>query len=85
MRVPWTAEFQPVHSKRDQPSVFFGRITILLYFKAKPSLVVVTQLHPTLCNPMDCSLPDSSIPGILQGRILEWVAISFSKDRKSVV
>ena len=25
MRVPWTAEFQPVHSKRDQPSVFFGR------------------------------------------------------------
>ena len=33
---------------------------------------------PTLCNPMDCSLPGSSIHGIFQARILEWVAISFS-------
>ena len=39
----------------------------------------VTQLCPTLCNSMDCSLPGSSIHGILQGRILEWVAISFSR------
>ena len=30
-----------------------------------------------LCNPMDCSLPGSSIPGILQARTVEWVAISF--------
>ena len=36
------------------------------------------QLCPTLCDPMDCSPPGSSIPGILQARILEWVAISFS-------
>ena len=33
----------------------------------------------TLCNPMDCSLPDSSVHGILQARILEWVAISYSR------
>ena len=33
----------------------------------------------TLCYPMDCSLPGSSAPGILQPRILEWVAISFSR------
>ena len=39
----------------------------------------VTQLCPTLCDPMDCSLPSSSIHGILQARILEWVAISFSR------
>ena len=39
----------------------------------------VTQLCPTLSNPMDCSLPGSSIHGILQARILEWVAISFSR------
>ena len=32
----------------------------------------------TLCDPVDCSLPGSSVPGILQARILEWVAISFS-------
>ena len=31
----------------------------------------------TLCNPMDCSLPGSSVQGILQERILEWVAIPF--------
>ena len=39
----------------------------------------VAQLCPTLCNPVDCSLPGSSIHGILQARILEWVAISFSR------
>ena len=40
---------------------------------------LVTQLLPTLCKPMDCSLPGSSAPGILQARILEWVAISYSR------
>ena len=39
----------------------------------------VAQLCPTLCDPMDCSLPGSSIYGILQARILEWVTISFSR------
>ena len=34
------------------------------------------QLCPTLCNPMDYSLPESSVHGIFQARILEWVAIS---------
>ena len=36
------------------------------------------QSCPTLCDPIDSSLPGSPIPGILQARILEWVAISFS-------
>ena len=39
----------------------------------------VTQFCPTLCDPMDCSLPDSSVHGIFQARILEWGAISFSR------
>ena len=39
----------------------------------------VTQACPTLCDPMDCGLPGSSVHGIVQARILEWVAISFSK------
>ena len=39
----------------------------------------VAQSCPTLCNPMDCGLPGSSVHGILQARILEWVAIPFSK------
>ena len=38
----------------------------------------VAQSCPTLCDPMDCSLPGSSVYGIFQARILEWVAISFS-------
>ena len=39
----------------------------------------VSQLCSTLWDPMDCSLPGSSIQGIFQARILEWVAISFSR------
>ena len=38
----------------------------------------VTQLCLTLCDPMDCSLPGSSVHGIFQARILEWVAIALS-------
>ena len=41
--------------------------------------VLVTQLCPTLCDPMDCSPPCSSVHGILQARMLEWVAIRFSR------
>ena len=41
--------------------------------------MLVTQLCLTLSDPMDCSLPGSSVHGILQARILEWVAISFSR------
>ena len=38
----------------------------------------VAQSCPTLCNTVDCSLPRSSVHGIFQARVLEWVAISFS-------
>ena len=47
------------------------------------TMVIVMVGHakscPTLCNPMDCSLPDSSVHGISQARVLEWVVISFSR------
>ena len=43
----------------------------------------VAQSCPTLCNPMDCSLPGSSVHGIFQARVLEWVAISLSKGKKT--
>ena len=42
-------------------------------------VVLVAQLYPTLCDPMDCSPPGSSVHGILQARILEWIAIPFSR------
>ena len=40
----------------------------------------VAQLCPTLSDPMDCSPPGSSIHGIFQARVLEWVAIAFSES-----
>ena len=42
--------------------------------------VLVAQSYPTLCDPMYCRPPGSSVHGILQMRILEWVAIFFSRD-----
>ena len=40
--------------------------------------VKLLQSCPTLCDPMDCSPPGSSVHGIFQARVLEWVAIAFS-------
>ena len=42
--------------------------------------VLISQLCPALCNPMDCSLPGSSVCGILQARILTWVAFPSPGD-----
>ena len=41
---------------------------------------VWAQSCATLCNPMNCSPPGSSVHGIFQARILEWVAVSFSRQ-----
>ena len=46
----------------------------IIYMAAAKSL----QLSPTLCDPIDGSPPGSPVPGILQARTLEWVAIPFS-------
>ena len=51
---------------------------LLQYMKMK-SESEVAQSFPTLRDPMDCSLPGSSIHGIFQARVLEWGAIAFSK------
>ena len=42
--------------------------------------MLVAQLYPTLCDPMDYTPPGSSVHGIIQARILEWVAILFSRE-----
>ena len=42
--------------------------------------MIVAQSGPTLCDPRDYSLPGSFVHGILQARILEWVAVAFSRD-----
>ena len=53
-----------------------------LSYKESPNTVecvLVAQSCLTLCSPMDCNLPGCIVPGILQARILEWVAISLSR------
>ena len=49
------------------------------YVCLEKCVCVCTQSCPTLCNPMDCSPPGSSVHGILQARTLEWIVISFSR------
>ena len=55
-------------------SLFYFVLLMAVAAAAAKSL----QLCPTLCDPIDGSPPGSAVPGILQARTLEWVAISFS-------
>ena len=57
------------------PDSFYALMWLLCYAKS-------LQSYPTLCNPIDGSPPGSPVPGILQARTLEWVAISFSSAWK---
>ena len=74
----WTAAYQaplPWDSPGKNPGV--GCHFFLQCMKVK-SESEVTQSCLTLRDPVDCSLPDSSVHGIFQARVLEWIAISFS-------
>ena len=58
---------------------FVGKVISLLFnMLSNTTTTKLPQLCPTLCDPIDSSPPGSPVPGILQARILEWVAISFS-------
>jgi len=54
-------------------------VSLFNLVKQKKCESEVAQLCPTLCDPIDCSLPVSSVHGIFQAIVLEWVAISFSR------
>ena len=63
---------------------FVGKVISLLFnMLSSVQFSSVAQLCPTLSGPMDCSPPGSSIHGIFQARILEWVAIAFSERKLS--
>ena len=64
----------PVWNSREKGSYFIYLFAKCLFYSSSP------QLCLTLCDPMDCNLPGSSVYGILQARILKWVAIPFSGD-----
>ena len=53
-------------------------IPVLLFMWTAAAAAKSLQSCPTLCDPIDGSLPGSTVPGILRARTLEWVAISFS-------
>ena len=79
-----------LHGQQVSSGSLRGRWWRLSYTDWEIQLVVFTQLCPTLCDPMDCGPPGSSVHGILQPRILQWVAMPFSrgssqpKDRTQV-
>ena len=86
LRVLFSFTFVPELIVYDDRLVFpILDLFITGYFKLRYRLhtvkgkLVVAQFSPTLCNPMDCSPPHSSVHGILKARILDWVAIFFSK------
>ena len=63
---------RPVHADHARPPFQWTLNSVFATAKSLPSC-------PTLCDPIDSSPPGSPVPGILKARILEWVAISFSK------
>ena len=70
----WTAAYQAPLSMRFSRQVYWSGVPLPFI-----STREVTQSCPTLCDPMDCSPPGSSVHGIFQARVLEWGAISFSR------
>ena len=67
---------------KSPPAAWWGRAATARVYgcKLKESESEVAESCLTLCDPMDCSLPGSSVHGIFQARVLEWAAISFSKE-----
>ena len=61
-------------------SIYVGGKKVCNWLHSSPAKLL--QSYPTLCDPTDGSPPGSAVPGILQARTLEWVAISFSNARK---
>ena len=70
---------EPVWGKASGFPLDYGQ-TGVSFYNNNESESEVAQWCPSLCNPMDCSLPGSSVHGIFQAKILEWVAIAFSRS-----
>ena len=86
--IPYMKVFKLKKKKKSSWKPFFKRLLNPKYFHHKSIfwlLLVrkkeneVAQLCLTLCDPKECSLPGSSIHGIFQAKVLEWVAIAFSR------
>ena len=90
-RIDWFDLFAVQGTQESSPTPQFQSInSSVLSFLYGPTLISIhaaaaaksLQSCPTLCDPTDSSPPDTPVPGILQARTLEWVAISFSNAGK---
>ena len=73
-RSPDTQTYTDKHTALNRPSVYDVIVLCMCVCWSE-----VAQWCPTLCDPTDCSPPGPSVQGLLQARILEWVAISFPR------
>ena len=84
LATPWTAAYQAPLSMGFSRQEYWSGVPLpspmpCPYWHKYSFVCLVTQSHPTLSDPMDCGLPPSPVHGIFQARVLEWVAISFSR------
>ena len=70
---------EEVGEKKKQTKRKWGKVSIYDFGEGGKVKLLVAQLCTTLCDPKDCSLPGSSVHGILQARLLEWVVMFFSR------
>ena len=91
LKLEWVLSTLQSHARCWQPLFCFSKdsakcssssISWTCWFKLSAAAAKSLQSHPTLCDPIDGSPPGSPVPGILQARTLEWVAISFSNAWK---
>ena len=83
LATPWTAAYQAPPSMGFSRQEYWSGLHCLLHHSviaaaAAAAAAKSIQSCPTLCDTIDSSPPGSVVPGILQARTLEWVAISFS-------
>ena len=89
-RGAWQATVQDLTTKKG--TMTLSKLVSLYFTKEKNEILLEYVVHHasarsclTLCDSMDCSLPGSSVHGIFQARILEWVANSFSRNLRGTV
>ena len=78
LATPWTAAYQAPPFMGFSTQEYWSAVPLPSPIQAAAAAAKSLQSRPTLCDPIDGSPPGSPIPGILQARTLEWVAISFS-------
>ena len=80
LATPWTTAYQAPPTMGFSRQEYWSGVPLSSPLLLAAAAVATKSLQscPTLCDPVNCSLPDSSVHAIFQARVLEWVAIAFS-------